>query len=359
MCPFFIDLVVAPQKIHNVGPPLRRQIALAFDDGKEEEGFDVVFAADGVGSTLRALTGGDRSLLDPVADFYAAMSAPPGDKASSAPVAPAAAPSPRNGHTGLRITYAVTPDDDAFALRPGGKNIFHQWFGDGCYALTASYGGLTGVQHMVALVYRDDRDEENAAWAQEDVSRGPKTVLLERLRRAGLADNEELLTLVKACDEGRVVDLGVRDRTVPVLSWAAGSGRVILVGDSAHAMAPFLGQGANQALQDAYFLAQGICAINGQDPAAAAASSSSAVTATGSEVQRASVALQRLASSYQWRRKLPTALIGGKAKILGTIETAPGLLGGLARDAFFFAMGKLGVAEYVYLDGARPKPPLK
>ena len=34
----------------------------------------------------------------------------------------------------------------------------------------------------------------------------------------------------------------MRDRTVPLLSWAADSGRIILLGDSAHAMAPFLGQ---------------------------------------------------------------------------------------------------------------------
>ena len=110
--------------------------------------------------------------------------------------------------------------------------------------------------------------------------------------------------------------------------------------------------------QDAYFLAKGICAINGSPVAPPDTPPAAAPATAGSDVQRASVALQRLASSYQWRRKLPTALIGGKAKILGAIETAPGLVGGLARDAFFFAMGRLGVAEYVYLDGARPKPPL-
>jgi hypothetical protein len=45
---------------------------------------------------------------------------------------------------------------------------FDQWLGDGCYALAASYGGLEGVQHMLAVVYRDAANAEhgqNANWA--------------------------------------------------------------------------------------------------------------------------------------------------------------------------------------------------
>ena len=149
----------------------------------------MVFGADGVGSSLRQYTsGGDQSLLDPLKEWYQGNNGSPPRSSSDIVVK-----TPPNAHTGthpitsfrhpltihrlithqqppshhyastigLRITYAVTPPDDSFTLRPDGKNIFHQWFGNGCYALSASYGGLQGVQHMVALVYRDDREEEN------------------------------------------------------------------------------------------------------------------------------------------------------------------------------------------------------
>ena len=346
-------------------------VTLQFADGQQEGDFDVVFGADGVGSSLRQYTSGkDRSLIDPILDVYAKLSG----KAAENERQLASATNEPNPHTGLRIMYGVTPEDNDFTLRPGGKGIFHQWLGNGCYALTASYGGVGGcVQHMVALVYRDGREEENQGWNEEDRARGPRAVLLERLRGAKLADNEELLTLVNACDESRFIDLGVRDRTLPLLSWAAESGRIILLGDSAHAMAPFLGQGANQGLQDAWFLAKGIESINqgggrasggggggsGSGNGSESGDKGTAGVGGGSDIQRSSTALRQLVRSYEWKRKIPTALLGGKARLLGAVETAPGTLGGAARDLFFFVMGKVGVAEFVYLDGARPSPPLR
>ena len=48
-------------------------------------------------------------------------------------------------YTGLRITYGVTPPDSSYTLRPEGKNgVFHQYFGDGLYVLSASYGSYEG-----------------------------------------------------------------------------------------------------------------------------------------------------------------------------------------------------------------------
>ena len=57
----------------------------------------------------------------------------------------------------------------------------------------------------------------------------------------------------------RCFELGVygHSATAP---WVSKSGRAVLLGDAAHAMAPFLGQGANQAIQDGYCLASCLAA---------------------------------------------------------------------------------------------------
>ena len=209
-------------------------VCLKFEDGTEEDGYDMVFGADGVGSVLRQFTAfKDDSLLSPYIEPYFSNAqkrsgitdVPMGDKR----------------YTGLRITYGVTPVDDSFTLRPGAENTFHQWFGSGCYALTASYGGLKGIQHMIAVVYRDDRDSAqggNAAW-NGDKSVGlinTKQDVTNRLKKAGLSSNKEIKDLLDACEGDRFIDLGVRDNTVPLRGWSSTSGRIVLVGDSAHAM---------------------------------------------------------------------------------------------------------------------------
>ena len=103
-------------------------------------------------------------------------------------------------------------------------------------------------------------------------------------------------------------------------------------GVDAHAMAPFLGQGANQALQDAYVIAQGITNINNGDDN-----------------------LSNMVQSYEKLRKLPTASLSLKSNFLGFIETLGGPIGSLVRDNFFRFVGKLGVAGFIFLDGAKPR----
>jgi len=109
------------------------KVTLQFADGSSEGDFDMVFGADGIASAVSVACNGGRY-----------------DEAAAVALS-----------SGLRISYALTGPDPTFKLRGGktSKGVFHQWFGDGCYALAASYGGTKGPQHMLAVVYRDSNNE--------------------------------------------------------------------------------------------------------------------------------------------------------------------------------------------------------
>lgn len=306
-------------------------VTLTMKDGTKEGGFDMIFGADGVRSAVASYVG---PVYNDLRDD--------------------------NYFTGFRVTYCVSDVDNDFTLRPNSQGVFLQFFGDSCYVLTASYGGLNGVQHMAAVVYRDDRDSTfggNAAWKSEGEG-SLKEATLRRVHAAGLFERyPEIERLLAGCKEDSLVDLGVRGKSLitalqnplEVLQssvgakgvWGSSSGRVILTGDSAHAMPPFLGQGANQALQDAYLLATGIARINGRG-----GTPSSRLTA---------IQLKGLVREYQSKRYLHTLQLSLKAFVLGFIETLPGPLGALFRDNFFKIMARVGVVSFVFLDGAKPK----
>ncbi len=63
---------------------------------------------------------------------------------------------------------------------------------------------------------------------------------------------ESLRSLVEATPAEQILEGPICDR-LPLKSWS--QGRVTLLGDAAHPMAPALGQGANSTFEDAYELA--------------------------------------------------------------------------------------------------------
>ena len=77
-----------------------------------------------------------------------------------------------------------------------------------------------------------------------------------------------------------------------------------------------------------------------------------------SYLKEKTIALRKLTKAFEGKRKLPTGLLSAKSNFLGALETLPGPLGGIARDLFFVTVGKLGIAEYIFLDGAKPNPML-
>ena len=124
-------------------------------------------------------------------------------------------------------------------------------------------------------------------------------------------------------------------------------------------MPPFLGQGSNQAIQDAYTLSRKIFQHNAnciKDSTNTLVGSTTTIDNEETVVQDDNdKSLQELLKEYENKRWFPTASITAKAAFLGYLETGrKGFLSSF-RDAFFFFAGKVGLAKKVFLDAATPK----
>ena len=302
---------------------------LRFADGTESEPFDLIVGCDGIKSAVRA------AMFGPYAS--------------------------RN--SGIRIVFGCTGDGAVSEARPDARpeaehGEIHQWFGDGCYALVYTAGGSAGPkQHNVAVCIADDADlDENAEWQRSDGSvvaggasgsstRGSsdddahdrcdddarrnaraRSAALSALRRYAMP--ESVTNVAENCD--RFFDVGVRYHD-PLQTWSDDLSALVLAGDACHAMPPFLGQGANQALQDAWVLAEQLGAMEENTAAEKKA------------------ALRR----YEAIRKPPTTAIMLSSRVIGFVETGSGLVS-VARDVAFGVLGKLGIAGKIFLKNAVP-----
>ena len=80
------------------------------------------------------------------------------------------------------------------------------------------------------------------------------------------AFNDEVCGLIKAIETGTLFKWGLHDRQ-PLARWS--SGRVTILGDAAHPMSPFLGQGAALAIEDGVVLARCLAEVCDLPPALA------------------------------------------------------------------------------------------
>jgi salicylate hydroxylase len=173
-----------------------------FEDGSEIEA-DVIVGADGIHSRIRtALFGPDE---------------------------------PR--FTGKICYRSVVPADAVAGARPSSDNT--QWLGP--YGTIVLYP-LRGEELINVVCHYDDDHYRHESW----VTQCDRQEVLDRY--AGW--HESLLRIFEAGDPWYKWALYDRD---PIARWT--EGRVTVLGDAAHPMLPYLGQGACQALEDGAVLA--------------------------------------------------------------------------------------------------------
>ncbi|KAI6383073.1 hypothetical protein MCOR25_000261 [Pyricularia grisea] len=145
--------------------------------------------------------------------------------------------------TGLAQIGGISPTPVQFIDRPGLRN----WYGDSlhlvCYPITADHTSW-GLSH-------NDSTAEEASWGLFDDERRERTKAeLEKTLR-DLSWDPIVAEMVGKAQ--RMIKYGIYDRPgLKQSDWYLG--RCVLMGDAVHPTAVHLGQGANQACEDCFYL---------------------------------------------------------------------------------------------------------
>ncbi len=102
---------------------------------------------------------------------------------------------------------------------------------------------------------------QSANWEEEGWS---ISATAEEFAQAYADHAPEVLALIRAIPAGGLFKWGLRDRE-PLQTWTVG--RVTLLGDAAHPMTPFLGQGACIAIEDGLVLGRAFAAAKSVEDA--------------------------------------------------------------------------------------------
>ncbi|KAF2137938.1 uncharacterized protein K452DRAFT_291281 [Aplosporella prunicola CBS 121167] len=190
--------------------------AVFFADGSVEQGFDLIVGADGAYSAVR-------QALTPQQPFYSGV----GGFNMVVPEAAKTRP----------LLHRLVNGGSCFAFSDG-KVVMGQQLGDG--AVYISVWGVRSEGWMSEAGY-DVRD-----------ARAVKAALMSEFSDWA----PEVREMLAACDEGAVWPRSLV--MLPVgMKWESKAG-VTILGDAAHVMTPFVGEGVNAAMKDAMELAEAI-----------------------------------------------------------------------------------------------------
>ena len=235
-------------------------------------------------------------------------------------------------YSGIKILFGVTGVDDKpedLIRELSDRTTAHQWFGDGAYSLVFTGGGENKKRHNLAFCSNEPLGSANSNPSWRANSLVTKEYAHNKMMKANMP--ADVLRLCLRCE--RFFEIGVFFHE-PLDSWSSSNGKVVLVGDAAHAMPPFLGQGANQAMQDAYVLAK-------------------CLATCGADIKNPSKVNEAL-QSYSNTRRPPTEAIMNASRFVGALETGKGPVS-LFRDLAFFVAGKFGITGKIFLSGATPR----